>query len=440
MAKSMSLAELSKLYSTANKAPAPLGAGSLPGSTVKEKLSKLLFSRESSKLFPSPSSLATMAPVTEQKTVAICLVIVDTLHHETIWRRWIEQGEIVGSHYKARLFIHAKFPEKIKSEWVRERCLSLSYMPEWNSPEVIRSMLAALHAALKDPYCGRFVFGTESCLPIYNLQEAAHRLFADDKSWLDAFHEGKTSWERAACFVAVDDRVVPPKAVWKAIPGWIMLTRRHAAEINLLCQQSLFLENPDNGCVRVEEGLGLPRPLGSWPDTVRGSLPANPLPGILGDTTEADLVRAWGTGAWSEGKPGVWAPEEVFFATMLSLLGYLRKSGTDEVLRRKVTFARWQKHGDPNPIAYTQFTTDLVETFRSAGSVFGRKFSKEANDVGAWQAAIDAADMREAGPDDGRRSGMLKRVREFDDEDAPQPKDRAISKDVRDEKNGEGGN
>jgi len=399
MAKTLSLAELSKLYSSANKPPASIGsAGPLVGSTVKEKLGKLLFSRESSKLFAEPSALAKLAPASQQKTVAICLVIVDTLHHEAIWREWIEQGDAPEAQYKARLFIHAKHPEKITSVWVRQRCLSLSYMPDWNSPEVIRAMLSVLDNALQDPLCGRFVFGTESCLPIYNLQHAARLLYAEDKSWLDAFHEGKTNWERAACFASVDDRVVPPNAVWKAIPGWIMLTRRHAAEVNLLCQQSLYLVEPsDRGSSPP------PKDLASFPVPTRGALPAVPLPGILGDSADADLVRAWGTGAYSELKAGVWAPEEVFFPTMLALLGYLRTAGTDQVLRKKVTFARWQKQGDANPIAYNEFTVDLVHSFRQAGALFGRKFSKEANDVDCWRAAIDAVDARSGGGETGKK-------------------------------------
>jgi hypothetical protein len=96
-----------------------------------------------------------------QPTIAICLVIVDELHHEAIWRRWLgEDSGIEGDRndmrdrkrvlpqenkcpssssysssdladvepgvkqkYLARLFIHAKYPDRIKSQWVRSRTL-----------------------------------------------------------------------------------------------------------------------------------------------------------------------------------------------------------------------------------------------------------------------------------------------------------------------------
>ena len=41
----------------------------------------------------------------------------------------------------------------------------------------------------------------------------------------------QSSWEKAACFLSVDQSIIPQRAVWKSLPGWIMLTRRHAEEV-----------------------------------------------------------------------------------------------------------------------------------------------------------------------------------------------------------------
>jgi hypothetical protein len=81
------------------------------------------------------------------------------------------------------------------------------------------------------------------------------------------------------------------------------------------------------------------------------------LPRCCGD----DLVRAWGPpGPWSETTGGVFAPEEVYFPTMLALLGYLKdppppaaagRAGAAgaavgvEVERRMVTYADWPRRG-----------------------------------------------------------------------------------------------
>ncbi len=70
--------------------------------------------------------------------VAICATIVDEFPHEEMWRRWMENtggdmtlnvafggnGSNVGERTiqlkaSAELFIHAKNPEKVRSEWLR---------------------------------------------------------------------------------------------------------------------------------------------------------------------------------------------------------------------------------------------------------------------------------------------------------------------------------
>lgn len=125
------------------------------------------------------------------------------------------------------------------------------------------------------------------------------------------------------------------QAVWKSVPGWIVLNRRHACEISLL-------------------------------------------PRCVGD----DLVSAWGPGGqWSEDKGGVFAPEEVYFATMLAILGYLRKapstvSGCREVALQSSTFAKWRRLGDANPISYASLTAPLLDEIRSSGALFARKFAR----------------------------------------------------------------
>jgi hypothetical protein len=91
-------------------------------------------------------------------SLSSCCKIYDP--QEEIWRAWIEESLSSSCPYQADLYIHAKYPERIQSQWVRSRTLSHSYRPEWNSPEVIRAMLAVLEKALANDQNGRFVFGT----------------------------------------------------------------------------------------------------------------------------------------------------------------------------------------------------------------------------------------------------------------------------------------
>ena len=82
-------------------------------------------------------------------------------------------------------------------------------------------------------------------------------------------------------------------------------------------------------------------------------------------------MRAWGPGGqYREGYEGVWAPEEVFFPTMLGILGYLLPSGKDQVKRCSVNYARWKKLGDANPISFSSSRPLFVGRDALRGSLF----------------------------------------------------------------------
>ncbi len=142
-----------------------------------------------------------------KKTIAVCVVVVDELIHEDIWRYWVDQS--VTSQYNARLFIHAKYPDRITSDWVRGCLIDVTFEPEWNSPEVIRAMLAVMETALIDESCQRFVFATETCIPLYPLEECGAILFESEVSWANARCTPESAWERGSCFLSVDATIIP---------------------------------------------------------------------------------------------------------------------------------------------------------------------------------------------------------------------------------------
>lgn len=146
-----------------------------------------------------------------RRYIAVCIVIVDDLYHEEIWKRWCTDSQNFG----AELFIHAKYPAKIESPWVKERLVERTFDPEWNSPEVVRAMLELLSSAISkqnrtiDGEFERFIFATESCIPICSLEDAGRLLFEESKSWLQAYDIPKSRWEQGWCFESVDRRVIP---------------------------------------------------------------------------------------------------------------------------------------------------------------------------------------------------------------------------------------
>jgi hypothetical protein len=122
-----------------------------------------------------------------------------------------------GGPYTAELFIHAKKPESVTSEWVKARLIDVTFNPQWNSVEVVQAMLSTLDTALQHPaFCGRFVFGTETCLPLLPLQRLGEVVFAQECSWLSAYHTPEDKYDAAAAFAAVNSEIVPAKVSCKA--------------------------------------------------------------------------------------------------------------------------------------------------------------------------------------------------------------------------------
>ena len=84
----------------------------------------------------------------------------------------------------------------------------------------------------------------------------------------------------------------------------------------------------------------------------------------------------------------VWAPEEVYFPTALSICGNL-----DEVVRRSVTYSQWDERAAnlqdrAHPLAYDGcIDDDLVRRVRQDGCLFLRKM-KQSLDVNVWKDII----------------------------------------------------
>lgn len=109
----------------------------IEGATLYEKIDKMAF-QNAMCLPPDQTAFSRhTSSAVRPRRIAVCLVIVDTLYHEEIWKRWTENElNDPDCPYKAELYIHAKYPESITSAWVKQRVLPGSFRPEWNSVEV----------------------------------------------------------------------------------------------------------------------------------------------------------------------------------------------------------------------------------------------------------------------------------------------------------------
>ena len=200
----------------------------------------------------------------------------------------------------------------------------------------------------------RFVFASESCLPVVTLGEMELALFgprsADlttaggvaspyDKSWVNARSTPNNGYAQQLQWDAIRPADVPPALIWKA-DQWLVLARAHAAAV-----------------------VGLPRrhlggrPL--WPALRR--------------------VRA---------------SDEMYFPTALAILGALRrppgggevddarqgeKCAGSDVRRRRLTYCDWSV-GAKSPASFRSAAEwrRVAATARKEGCLLARKFAGRA--------------------------------------------------------------
>jgi hypothetical protein len=338
--------------------------------------------------------------------LAICATIVDDFPHEELWKRWMASTTIdIPNDYNssnvipcsAELYIHAKYPQHIHSTFLQSKLLPFSHVPNWNDVRVIRAMLSLLQRALQNEQTTHVVFCTESCIPVVTLGEAARSILVNEvctweetkedahpavagvdaaatttttttttktgdhdrkkenlsqpypqinwnRSYIHHYNQNSpqcTRFDEHNCWSILSNSI-PSYIIHKALPGWCLLSRKHAQSILELPEKQLG-------------GMNL------WPAFER-----------------------------------VWAPEEVYFPTALALCGYINGNGSDnsEVSNRSVTHSEWDtrasNHKDrAHPFTYDdKFDYELVKRVRNEnGALFMRKLKKEL-DWNVWEEIV----------------------------------------------------
>ena len=333
----------------------------LIGSTLKQKVEHLLRIAQIRKATTSGKDNISS---TDDIHIAVCVCIVDEFPQEKIWKAWLDtsyssdkskDGSNVtvdtisapdlmdNQKISSEIYIHAKFPHRVASPWVKSKLIKKNYRSNWNDVRIIRAMLALATEALRNSLTTHVLFATESCIPIATLSEVAIELLGRNephqnkhRSFVDAYKATSkkfTRFDERQCWGALSP-YIPYDTIYKALPGWCLLSRKHIQKI-----------------------LDLPEDLGEdlWPAFEK-----------------------------------VWAPEELYFPTALALIGALP---SNEVVRKSLVFAKWDtkaKHQKDraHPNVYDEeFGYNLVNYVRGEGCFFMRKLKARVN-LRLWEDIV----------------------------------------------------
>lgn len=144
--------------------------------------------------------------------LALLMLIIDDLPYEEIWRRWIRKQK-----FSVNVYIHAKFPERVRSPWVREHLVPSDLCPEWGSLEIVEAELLLLDAATKTSSAEYFCFVSESCVPIGAWDvRPSHSLF-------DLRQGPENGYAESGQFLPLEMHM--PRAKIAKASQWCLLTR-----------------------------------------------------------------------------------------------------------------------------------------------------------------------------------------------------------------------
>lgn len=347
-----------------------------------------------SKSLPSSSSSIAATPSTNH--IALLFLIIDELPFENIWESWINDNNNNNdlNDYSVSVLIHAKYPERIRSEWIKQHLIIdeysnnnnsygvdgnkpyLSFRPEWGSIEITRAMIELVQHALRigektstsansssstsqdnsggvdddlqeqerytcrvksktttSGLVDRFIFISESCIPFQPLTSLGKALYTThaNKSWINYRNTPNNGYARQLQWDRIHN-IIPRQFIHKS-DQWLVLTRYHSSLIVRDVPRTF-----SNYCRR---------PLYTYFDTVKAS-------------------------------------DEMYFSTILSMSGV---NFDDEIYKQCVTYCDWEGMSNTkNPATFTSIK-EMKDVYDKiivdGGYYFGRKFQfKDNNDGG----------------------------------------------------------
>ncbi|CAI0456148.1 unnamed protein product [Linum tenue] len=154
--------------------------------------------------------------------IAFLFIARNRLPLEVVWDVFFK-----GEESRFSVFVHSRpgflFNEATtRSEYFLDRQLNDSIQVDWGGASMIEAERILLRHALEDPSNKRFVFLSDSCIPLYNFSYTYDYIMSTSTSFVDSFADTKEGRYNPKM-----DPVIPVDN-WRKGSQWVVLTRKHA--------------------------------------------------------------------------------------------------------------------------------------------------------------------------------------------------------------------
>lgn len=155
--------------------------------------------------------------------VAFLFIARNRLPLELVWDAFF-RGDKEG---KFSIFVHSRpgfvlTRATTRSRFFYNRQVNNSIQVDWGEASMITAERILLSHALKDPLNERFVFVSDSCVPLYNFSYTYEYIMSSSTSFVDSFADTK-----AGRYNPRMDPIIPVEN-WRKGSQWAVLIKKHA--------------------------------------------------------------------------------------------------------------------------------------------------------------------------------------------------------------------
>jgi hypothetical protein len=171
------------------------------------------------------------------KKIAFLFLIYDEINHEELWNNFFKGID----ENKYSIYIHYKNDKKLK--YFESKKLDMNLNTSYGDISIVYAQKLLLKMAMKDENNYKFIFVSNSCIPVKSFDYVYDELIFDNKSYFDIA-------KQEACFPRCNKLLnyLNRKDIYKA-SQWCILNREHAK----LCIEDISIIEYFNGIFAPDE-------------------------------------------------------------------------------------------------------------------------------------------------------------------------------------------
>ncbi|KAL6520224.1 Glycosyltransferase bc10 [Orobanche minor] len=167
--------------------------------------------------------LTSISPPLQKPKIAFLFIARNRIPLDIVWDVFF-QGDADN---RFSIYVHSRpgfllTTATTRSAFFLNRQINNSIQVDWGEASMILAERILLQNALMDPFNERFIFLSDSCIPLYNFSYTYDYITSASSSFVDSFADRKESRYNPKMHPVI------PVDNWRKGSQWVVLTRKHA--------------------------------------------------------------------------------------------------------------------------------------------------------------------------------------------------------------------